>query len=98
MASGFRPRPPRANWPPGRRDIHPKLAQPLGEYDHGGHEYRFPGRHGRGWLARSSADWLLDQTVAYAGLAGLGISTHSFRRTALTQMSNAGAPAGDSGD
>ncbi len=73
-------------------DIHPKLAQLLSEYDHGGQKYLFPGRHGRGKLARSSADWLLNQAVAYAGLEGLGISTHSFRRTALTQMSNAGVP------
>jgi integrase/recombinase XerD len=73
-------------------DIHPKLAQILSEYDNGGHEYLFPGRHGRGSLARSSADWLLDNAVAYAGLEGLGISTHSFRRTALTNMSNAKVP------
>ncbi|MGB3515829.1 MAG: site-specific integrase [Elainellaceae cyanobacterium] len=49
-------------------------------------------RHGRGKLARSSADWLLDQALAYAGLEGVGISTHSFRRTALTNLSNAGVP------
>jgi integrase/recombinase XerD len=73
-------------------DIHPKLAQILREYDHGGQAYLFPGRHGRGKLARSSADWLLDNAVAYAGMEGLGISTHSFSRTALNQMSNAGVP------
>ena len=73
-------------------DIHPKLAALLAAYDNGGGEYLFPGRHGRGRLARSSADWLLDQALAYAGLDGLGISTHSFRRTALTNMSNAGVP------
>ena len=38
------------------------------------------------------ADWLLDQALADAGLEGLGISTHSFRRTALTNLSNAGVP------
>lgn len=73
-------------------DIHPKLAKLLGKYEHGGCEYLFPGRHGRGRLARASADWLLNNAVAYAGLEGLGISTHSFRRTALTNMSNAGVP------
>ncbi|WP_369011298.1 tyrosine-type recombinase/integrase [Nodosilinea sp. LEGE 07088] len=40
-------------------------------------------------MARSSADWLLDQVLVYAGLEGLGINTHSFRRTALTNLSNA---------
>ena len=73
-------------------DIHPRLAALLAAYDNGGAEYLFPGRHGRGRLARSSADWLLDQALAYAGLDGLGISTHSFRRTALTNLSNAGVP------
>jgi integrase/recombinase XerD len=72
-------------------DIHPKLSALLAEHG-GGAEYLFPGRHGRGRLARSSADWLLDQALAYAGLEGLGISTHSFRRTALTNLSNAGVP------
>jgi integrase/recombinase XerD len=61
-------------------------------YDNGGAEYLFPGHHGRGRLARSSAYWLLDQALAYAGLEVLGISTHSFRRTALTNLSNAGVP------
>ncbi len=73
-------------------DIHVKLAALLADYDNGGAEYLFPGRHGRGRLARSSADWLLDQALAYVGLEGLGISTHSFRRTALTNLSNAGVP------
>ena len=73
-------------------DIHPKLAALLATYDNGGAEYLFPGRHGRGRLARSSADWLLDQALAYAELDGRGISTHSFRRTALTNLSNAGIP------
>ena len=44
---------------------------------------------GAGWPGRSSADWLLDQALAYVGLEGLGIS---FRRTALTNLSNAGVP------
>lgn len=73
-------------------DINPKLAKLLADYDNSGAEYLFPGRHGRGKLGRSSADWLLDNALAYCGLDGLGISTHSFRRTALTNMSNAGVP------
>jgi integrase/recombinase XerD len=40
----------------------------------------------------SLADWLLDQALADVGLEGVGISTHSFRRTALTNLSNAGVP------
>ncbi|WP_347405030.1 tyrosine-type recombinase/integrase [Nodosilinea sp. LEGE 06152] len=32
------------------------------------------------------------QALAYAGLEGLEISTHSFSRTALTNLSNAGVP------
>ena len=34
--------------------------------------------------------WLLREACARVGLEG--VSTHSFRRTALTQMSNAGIP------
>ncbi|MBD2234936.1 tyrosine-type recombinase/integrase [Phormidium tenue] len=51
-----------------------------------------PAKATKGKLARSSADWLLDQALAYAGLEGRGISTHSFRRTALTNLSNVGVP------
>jgi integrase/recombinase XerD len=38
------------------------------------------------------ADWMLNQALADAGLAGLGISTHSFRRKALTNLRNARVP------
>lgn len=41
-------------------------------------------------LHKDSALWLLRQACKRIGLEG--ISTHSFRRTALTQMSNAGIP------
>ncbi|MEP0930291.1 MULTISPECIES: site-specific integrase [Cyanophyceae] len=71
-------------------DIHPRLAALLAAYDNGEAEYLFPGCHGRGKLARSSADWLLDQVLTYVGLEELGISTHDSRRTALTNLSNAG--------
>ena len=41
-------------------------------------------------LHRDSGIWLLRSACARVGLEG--VSTHSFRRTALTQMSNAGIP------
>ncbi|PSF30997.1 integrase [Aphanothece hegewaldii CCALA 016] len=56
--------------------------------------YLFPGNelHQRAntHLHRDSAIWLLNQACRKVGLEG--VSTHSFRRTALTQMSNAGIP------
>jgi integrase/recombinase XerD len=52
--------------------------------------YLFPGRHGRGHLNPRSADAILRE--AYGRLDIEGASTHSFRRTAITQMHNAGVP------
>lgn len=56
--------------------------------------YLFPGneKHSRATthLHRDSAIWLLNQACKRVGIEG--VSTHSFRRTALTQMSNAGIP------
>ena len=50
----------------------------------------FPGRHGRGSIHKASADKIL-RDVCYK-LEIEGVSTHSFRRTALTRMSDAGVP------
>ena len=50
----------------------------------------FPGMHGRGHLSRFMADKLLKAACHRIGVEG--VSTHSFRRTALTQMHNAGIP------
>lgn len=50
----------------------------------------FPGRHGRGQLNPRSADEILRE--AYERVSIPGASTHSFRRTALTQMSTFGVP------
>jgi integrase/recombinase XerD len=56
--------------------------------------YLFPGNelHSRAdtHLHRDSAMWLLREACTRVGIEG--VSTHSFRRTALTQMSNAGIP------
>ena len=56
--------------------------------------YLFPGNelHSRtdSHLHRDSAMWLLREACIRVGIEG--VSTHSFRRTALTQMSNAGIP------
>ena len=50
----------------------------------------FPGRHGQGHINPDSAARIL--RVACERLDIEGVSTHSFRRTALTQMSNASIP------
>ena len=52
--------------------------------------YLFPGKGGFGHLHVDSGARLLKQACERIGL--IGISSHSFRRTALTQMSNAGIP------
>ena len=56
--------------------------------------YLFPGNslHSRSdsHLHRDSAMWLLREACMRVGIEG--VSTHSFRRTALTQMSNTGIP------
>lgn len=50
----------------------------------------FPGRHGRGQMNPRSADEIL--RAAYGRVGIIGASTHSFRRTALTQLSATGIP------
>jgi len=60
---------------------------------HAGQTYLFPGRHpNHHWkhLHPKSADRILREAFERAGIEGA--STHSCRRTALTQMSNAGIP------
>ena len=52
--------------------------------------FLFPGRHGRGHINSDAAARILRQACQRVGIQG--VSTHSFRRTALTQMSNAGIP------
>ncbi|MBW4441827.1 MAG: site-specific integrase [Plectolyngbya sp. WJT66-NPBG17] len=50
----------------------------------------FPGRHGLGSIRPVSADHILRDALKRIGIEGA--STHSFRRTALTKMNNAGIP------
>jgi integrase/recombinase XerD len=60
---------------------------------HAGQIYLFPGRHpSHHWkhLHTNSADRILREAFSRTDIEGA--STHSFRRTALTQMSNAGIP------
>jgi integrase/recombinase XerD len=59
-------------------------------YTHAGKYYLFPGRYNRGYLHPDTAARFLKEACFRVGL--IGVSTHSFRRTALTQMSNAGIP------
>jgi integrase/recombinase XerD len=60
-------------------NYHPSSGQP----------YLFPGRF-NGYLDPDSADKALRKAMKRVGL--IGVSSHSFRRTALTQMSNNGTP------
>lgn len=53
-------------------------------------KFLFPGRNGQGHLHVDYAAILLRRAFRQAGIEGA--STHSFRRTALTRMSNAGIP------
>jgi integrase len=52
--------------------------------------YLFPGFGGRGCLARSTGKEIFINACARVGIVGAG--THSWRRTALTEMSRAGIP------
>ena len=71
-------------------DIQPGLAQLLAEYPTSPGAL-FPGMRGRSLtLTRFMADKILRDACKRVKLEG--VSTHSFRRTALTMMSSAGIP------
>ena len=71
-------------------DIQPGLAQLLAEYPTSLGAL-FLGMRGRSLtLTRFTADKILKAACDRVGL--VGVSTHSFRRTALTMMSSAGIP------
>jgi integrase/recombinase XerD len=59
-------------------------------YPHPSSGYLFPGRWGRGHIHSDSAARILREACQDVGIEGA--STHSFRRTGLTQLSNAGIP------
>ena len=58
-------------------------------YPQRGDDYLFPGRS-NGHISHDSAARILRTACQQVDI--FGVSTHSFRRTALTQMSNAGIP------
>jgi len=59
-------------------------------YRHPERGYLFPGRHGRNHINSDSAARILREAMNRVEIEGG--STHSFRRTGLTQLSNAGIP------
>jgi len=71
-------------------DIQPALSEILAEYDPKPGPF-FPGKHGVSqFLTRFASDKILSAATKRVGIEG--VSTHSFRWTALTQMSTAGVP------
>ncbi|MEO8893485.1 MAG: tyrosine-type recombinase/integrase [Coleofasciculaceae cyanobacterium] len=71
--------------------IHPNLLTYLEAYDLNlRKEFLFHGQHGLEYIHRASADKILREACFKIDLEG--VSTHSFRRTALTHMSDAGVP------
>lgn len=69
--------------------LHPQLKEYLETYNPKP-GIVFPGRHGRGQMTRAAADLILKAACERLGL--VGVSTHSFRRTALTNLHNNGVP------
>ena len=74
--------------------MHPQLKEYLELYQkkalYQNSPHLFPGRHGRGSIHKASADRILRDTCKKLEIEG--VSTHSFRRTALTKMSDSGVP------
>lgn len=69
-------------------DMHPRLALILRQYDPEP-GWLFPGRSDNP-LDRVTADLILREACKRVRIKG--VSTHSFRRSAITEMSNAGIP------
>ncbi len=74
--------------------IHPKLKEYIEEHHRidlwHTRPHLFPGRHGKNHIRKVSADAILREACYKLEIEG--VSTHSFRRTALTRMSDAGVP------
>ena len=67
------------------------LRHLLGQYKpNSENKYLFPGRWNKGHIHPDSASLILREACHSIGLEG--VSTHSFRRTALTQMSDSNIP------
>ena len=74
--------------------VHPQLKEYIEEHHRTDRWHTrpllFPGRHGRGSIHKASADKILRDVCLKLEIEG--VSTHSFRRTALTRMSDKGVP------
>ena len=74
--------------------VHPQLKEYLTVHQRTdfwhNRPHLFPVRHGRNHINKTSADKILRDTCRKLEIEG--VSTHSFRRTALTRMSDAGIP------
>ena len=69
--------------------ISSKLEEILENVDFPQSGYLFPGKT-EGHLTRQAADAALRKACDYIGL--IGVSTHSFRRTSITRLHDAGVP------
>lgn len=74
--------------------VHPQLRIYLEEYVKSGfvihNNHLFPGRWGKGHVSPGSMWMILSKICKELGIEG--VSTHSFRRTALTRMHEQGIP------
>lgn len=64
--------------------MHPTLVSLMQAYEMPQQGFIFLGRHGENRLTRQGADWILRRACDRIGLKG--VSTHSFRRSFVTQM------------
>ncbi len=67
-----------------------KLATVINEVGLPRQGFLFPGKHPDEHLTRQAADLAVRQACDYIGLKG--VSTHSFRRTGITKLHDAGVP------
>ncbi len=67
---------------------HPELREILEHTDHEEWGPLFPGDNG--YLSAQAVDSFLRRAIAKAGLSHKGFSTHSFRRTLITRLSERG--------
>ena len=75
--------------------VHENLIAPLTAYELPWKEtkWMFPGRDNESHVWRQTVDAALRTACDRAGLGGKGISTHSFRRTLITRLSDKGVSA-----